>query len=72
MNSKWDAWIKGAKNINLARLSIQATYGEYLRQKEDVQHWVQMMSGQPEVPSDGVYDLSRLFLDHQLLAVLKA
>ena len=30
------------------------------------------MSGQPEVPSDGVYDLSRLFLDHQLLAVLKA
>ena len=72
MNSKWDAWIKGAKNINLARLSIQATYGEYLRWKEDVQHWVTMMSGQPEVPSDGVYDLLRLFLDHQLLAVLKA
>lgn len=63
MSSKWDAWIKGAKTISLARLPLQPTYGEYLRWKEDVEHWVHMMSGRSEIPAEGVYELARLFLD---------
>lgn len=70
--NQWNSWIKGAKHINLAKLPLQPTYGEFLRWRSDVEHWVQMMSGEPTVPAEGVYGLSRLFLDYHLLEAIKA